>query len=369
MPDQQGGQIREPVENVLSEFDARKNMLESFCIKTKSLIEDSLLDAGFRYQSVQARVKKSDKLRYKYLDEKKNYSKLDDITDQAAIRVITYYEDEVDRVAEVVKKEFTVIPEQSVDKRETEPDRFGYYALNYVCKYLERRASDVQFKKFANLRFEIQVTSILRHAWSEIEHEWYDLKEAYPDDIKRRFYRQAALLEIAESEFLNLRNLKTSYKRSVDVQVETEVRDLPLDLVSMKSFIKTEPLVFKLDESIASILGVSAKTDDLRDRVIANRLQAAALAGLVTVQDLRDSIKKHQTAVIEYVNSCKDLWKVGPNNQLAGGASIYHLASMLIASQGEKPLVEAMEMLGVQANWNVHSQVVAAQQILSKYPR
>jgi hypothetical protein len=69
-------------------------------------IEASLDDAGIQYQSVQIRVKSKKKLKEKYLDPTKKYEKLDDITDLAGLRVITYYEDEVDRVAEVIKKEF-----------------------------------------------------------------------------------------------------------------------------------------------------------------------------------------------------------------------------------------------------------------------
>src|SRR5882672_5894762 len=86
------------IETVLAEFDRRQEMLAALCAKTKSLIEASLQDANIRYQSVQARVKTKKKLREKYLDEKKNYRRLDDITDLAGLRVITYYEDEVDRV-------------------------------------------------------------------------------------------------------------------------------------------------------------------------------------------------------------------------------------------------------------------------------
>ena len=166
------------VESVLAEFDAKEKMLEAFCARTKSLIEASLQDAGIRYQSVQTRVKTKEKLREKYLDLSKNYRRLDDITDLAGLRVITYYEDEVDRVALVLKGEFDIDWENSVDKRDTEPETFTYNALNYVCRHLEKRTSDVEYKKFAGVRVEIQITSILRHAWSEIEHEWYDLKEA-----------------------------------------------------------------------------------------------------------------------------------------------------------------------------------------------
>ena len=85
------------IRDVLVEFSKKKDLLESLCRRTKDLIEVILGDAGIRYQSIQTRVKSSKKLEEKYLDPKKNYCQLRDITDQAGIRVITYYEDDVDR--------------------------------------------------------------------------------------------------------------------------------------------------------------------------------------------------------------------------------------------------------------------------------
>ncbi len=192
------------VSAILAEFEGRRDNLVYFCARTKSLIEECLEDAGIRYQSVQSRVKTKKKLSKKYQDPSKNYKQLDDITDLAALRIITYYEDEVDQVAEVIKREFKVDPTRSIDKRNTEPDRFGYHALNYVCQHVRSRTEHVKYKKFVGVCCEIQVTSILRHAWSEIEHDWYDMKDAVPDSIKRRFYRIAALLEVAETEFLGV---------------------------------------------------------------------------------------------------------------------------------------------------------------------
>src|SRR5260370_11120562 len=157
----------------LAGFEAKEDMLAAFCGRTKSLIEASLEEANIRYQSVQFRVKTKKKLETKYLDPKKNYKALSDITDLAGLRVITYYEDDVDRVAEVINREFRVDPEDSMDKRNTDPDRFGYNALNYVCEHLEKRKTDVEYKKFGGVRFEIQVTSILRHAWSENRCDLY----------------------------------------------------------------------------------------------------------------------------------------------------------------------------------------------------
>src|ERR1700693_3654848 len=168
------GTTKATVESVLADFDSAEDTLAAFCARTKVLIDASLQDANIRYHSVQSRVKSRQKLREKYSDPEKDYKRLEDITDLAGLRIITYYEDDIDRVADVIKREFELDQENSVDKRETEPDRFAYSAVNYVCKHLKKRATDVEYKKFADIRCEIQITSILRHAWSEIEHEWYD---------------------------------------------------------------------------------------------------------------------------------------------------------------------------------------------------
>jgi len=162
------------VDSILAEFERRENLLETFCAKTKQLIEECLEDAQIRYQSVQARVKTRNKLRAKYTDPQKSYRCLDDITDLAALRVITYYEDEIDSVAKVIEREFKIDPDRSIDKRKTEPDRFGYDGVNYICCHTAQRSASTEYRKFSNVRCEIQITSILSHAWAEIEHDWYD---------------------------------------------------------------------------------------------------------------------------------------------------------------------------------------------------
>src|SRR6266404_519529 len=123
MPNPGGSEQVTPasVEAILEEFDARRDTLLTFCEKTKDLIEVCLADAQIRYQSVQARVKNRNKLREKYRRPEKSYKRLDDITDQAALRIITYYEDEVDQVAEVIRREFQIDLENSTDRRNSEP--------------------------------------------------------------------------------------------------------------------------------------------------------------------------------------------------------------------------------------------------------
>jgi putative GTP pyrophosphokinase len=363
-----GSENRASIEDVLAEFDRRQEMLAALCAKTKSLIEASLQDANIRYQSVQARVKTRKKLKEKYLDPSKSYRQLDDIMDLAGLRIITYYENDVDRVAEVIKREFDLDAQNSVDKRDTEPDRFGYSALNYVCRHLQKRTCDVEYRKFAGTCCEVQITSILSHAWSEIEHEWYDLKDAYPKEIKRKFSRLAALLELAESEFLGIRTSRTQYERSVAVRVQANVLDLPIDVVSLKSFIEQEPIVSHIDGLLVRVIGggLEAKLDDAW---VERRATGLKVIGLTKLQELRDSLEQFKDAIPEYVDQCRreKLWPGAAVRLLHKGISIHHFSGMLVCLRGKEAMVQYWARLGVKPNWDTERQAAIAKEVAAKH--
>jgi len=292
-------------------------------------------------------VKTKAKLEKKYLDPTKNYSQLDDITDLAGLRVITYYEDELDLVAQVLEREFNIDRKDSVDKRNTEPDRFGYRAINYVCCHSDKRIMDVEYKQFSGVKCEIQITSILGHAWSEIEHEWYDLKEAYPDEVKRRFSMISALFELAGREFVDIRESKKKYERVISLQVEANFPDMPLDGVSLRSFIDQEPMVQEIDAVAASTLALSITP--LTDGTAEMRSKAANFAGLTKLQDLRRALATLRNATVEFIEKCNtEVWPGTPRSQQAEkGISIYHLALLIAAGRSEDEALEFFKSLGI----------------------
>jgi putative GTP pyrophosphokinase len=355
------------VEDVLAEFERRGPALRSLCERTRDLIEEFLQSENVPFQSVQARVKSAKKLRDKYLDPEKQYKQLDDITDLAGLRVIRYYPDEVDRVAEVVEREFGIDRGNTVDKRKIELDRFGYSAINYVCEHLKTRTSLGEYKKFANIRFEVQVTSILSHAWSEMNHGSYDLGESSPPEVRRRFFQLKALLELAESQFTELRDKTANYARAVAIQVETKVTDLPPDAASLKSLIDQEPLISKIDQDIASLLGVpvaatSSQTLDLWSR-------GAHQTGLTTVQALRDSFAQYNEGIVEFVSRCGKYWGYSAFSSISRGLSTFQLAKLLIRSRGEAEVLRFTEVLKIDAGMNreLADQVAIAREIVAKY--
>jgi len=105
MDDRQSQKPRAAIEDVLEDLDKRRASFENFCQETKSHLEKCLNDAEIPFQSIRSRVKDKAKVRSKYSDPSKadKYFSLDDLTDIAGLRVITYYEDDVDRIKELIE--------------------------------------------------------------------------------------------------------------------------------------------------------------------------------------------------------------------------------------------------------------------------
>jgi ppGpp synthetase/RelA/SpoT-type nucleotidyltranferase len=111
-----------------------------------------------------------------------------------------------------------LIWENTIDKRKTlSPNVFGYLSVHYVVSFDKNRLKKKAFADYKDIRFEIQIRSILQHAWAEIEHDLgYKSEIEVPDEIRRKFSRLAGLLEIADSEFISLRDISKNYALDVE---------------------------------------------------------------------------------------------------------------------------------------------------------
>jgi DNA ligase D-like protein (predicted polymerase) len=111
------------------------------------------------------------------------------------MRVITFYADDVDKVASALDRLFTVDWENSVDKRKLlETDSFGYLSLHYICS-----VEDFPY------RFEIQIRTVLQHAWANIIHDTgYKSGVEIPKRYIRSLSRLAGLLELVQMNTLEL---------------------------------------------------------------------------------------------------------------------------------------------------------------------
>lgn len=204
-------------------------------------------EQGIELNSIEHRVKTEASLAGKLERKGDKYHTLEDITDLVGLRIITFYTDDVDKVAAIVKNFFVVDWSNSVDKRKLhELTSFGYNSLHYICRLKEGPLSTIPF--------ELQMRTALQHVWSAIEHDiGYKGAVKLPPEYRRQFSRLAGMLELADDEFSRLRTTMTDYRRQVQALVKSgQLDEVPLSTDSFNSYLELHPFD-RLNRRIAAV--------------------------------------------------------------------------------------------------------------------
>ena len=135
-------------------------------------LNETLEEQGLYVTNIEHRIKQEQSLVGKLERKGSKYQSIQDITDLFGMRVITFYTDDVDKVAAIVKGLFDVDWKESVDKRKVHQlTSFGYNSLHYICRLPKSLIDDPAMPELNELRFEIQMRTALQHVWSTIEHD------------------------------------------------------------------------------------------------------------------------------------------------------------------------------------------------------
>jgi putative GTP pyrophosphokinase len=190
--------------------------------KTKERLSSILSSRGIVPHSITSREKDPEKLREKIAAEGDAYDNiLDDIKDLAGVRIITYFPSDVDKIVPLIEKEFRVDPKHSMDRRlRSDPSIFGYASVHFVVEFRPKMLKLPEYALFNKMKCEIQVRTILQHAWAEIEHNVvYKAPEDIPFRLRRRFASLAGLLEIADREFESLRRDGIAVRQAIQSRI------------------------------------------------------------------------------------------------------------------------------------------------------
>jgi len=325
--------------SILDQFDDELEILTALSALVKRLLKDLFIDGPVPIHSIRARVKPRDSLERKLLKDPAKYLQLADITDVCAARVITYFEDQVDAVAEVIEREFEIDRANSIDKRKaTEPDRFGYTSLHYICGLSPARAALTENTRFAGRKFEIQVRSILQHAWAEIEHDLqYKSELSVPFEIRRRFARLAGLLELADSEFSHVRRSSDEYRKRVSADMKTAPSEAALDAISLRAFIQERPTVGEIDAEIAKAIQIQIRRDEIPD--LAVMISMASVLRITTIEQIETQLGSKRADLVrlavKFLKSTSEYISRFPRRpSLPAGISIVYLLYLLFAKLG-----------------------------------
>ena len=98
---------------------------------------------------------------------RKIYNQIGDIEDLAGIRVIFYLESDKEKFLKDLKKETYKLTGLKKIKKKS-----GYHARHVIICMGDNLAKTKEYKKFKNLKCEVQLVSIFDHAFAELEHDW-----------------------------------------------------------------------------------------------------------------------------------------------------------------------------------------------------
>ena len=283
-------------------YEENHAIFHDFTEKLQKLIHELLqehkIDAKIEHRT------KSIKSSLMKIQRKGYRNPLEEITDLVGIRIIAYYKEDVDSIGEIIKREFDVDWENSIDKAQTlEPDRFGYLSVQYVISLSSHREKLTEWKAFANIKAEIQVRTILQHAWAVISRKHlYKTAEEVPKNLRRQLFRLSALLELADEEFSNVTMLIEEAKEHYSQDLKKGKLDIELDLTSLDVYLdstKQHLKWMKIAEEVSyespeDMLDTSELLEIYFNQLMSDKrklLKILYLTGIKTVLELDEILK------------------------------------------------------------------------------
>jgi ppGpp synthetase/RelA/SpoT-type nucleotidyltranferase len=215
---------------------------------------------------VHARTKSIPSFAEKILRKNKYLHPLKEVTDLCGLRVVTQTKSEADAVCQFITRNFEIDRKNSLDTRSRLGAReFGYRSVHYVVQLKRGRLGKFRDALYP-LKAEIQVRTLLQHAWSDIGHDrLYKGGFTTPEVWEREASRLAAMLESADDGFARLVQGLEAYRSDFGAYLKPEQIDREIEIVG--AVLRHDPRSVSLTHRLAR-LAMSRDDWDLAIRVI-----------------------------------------------------------------------------------------------------
>ena len=275
----------------INEFTRLRPTYVSFSQKTNELIKELVCQSGISLHTTEFRAKSIESFAEKIKRPGKSYSDpIAQMPDLAGVRVIAYYQEDVEAITSLIRKEFTIA--ESVDKREElSTDQFGYASMHLVASIGESRRSLPEWSSFSELRFEIQIRTVLQHAWASISHALqYKREEEIPSAFRRKLVRLAGLFELGDEQFSELRKERGKLETELKTKFRNSDFSADLDAVSVEEYLNLSDVPKQILKTANRLgLGTFKRLDQQDVLLESSSLDlplVASVLGLKTVKEL-----------------------------------------------------------------------------------
>ncbi|MCB4812431.1 hypothetical protein LG204_14025 [Methylovorus menthalis] len=225
--------------DIKSWYEVEKSSYENLKDYVIYTLERQIKTEGIDFLDIHGRVKSLESITDKI--SRKSYTHpRDQIKDICGVRVVTFIERDISKIANLIQSTFKVHVAHSINKTEDlGEDRFGYRSIHFVCDIGETREKLNECKNYVGKFFEIQIRTALQHAWAEIEHDrGYKISGKLPPHLKRSFNLIAGILELADKEFNTLVKEVENYSTSIVERTESGNLEIELNSPSITKFLE-----------------------------------------------------------------------------------------------------------------------------------
>lgn len=219
----------------------------AFSKRLHSLLTELLYENNIKYSTIEYRTKTVESFSEKITRDGKSYiDPINEITDLSGLRIILYYLDDLPKVRTLIENEFNVDEKNSKDNKDIlDFDQFGYLSIHEIVSLKEPRASLVEWKRLINLSAEIQIRTVLQHAWASTSHSLqYKNENDIPRELRRQLHRLAGLFELADQEFLRIKDSKEKIISSINTSLEeNNYSSISINMDSLRRYVISSKVV------------------------------------------------------------------------------------------------------------------------------
>lgn len=164
------------IEKFIKQYISEKHDYETICTAVQKTIEQLLHDAGIM-AIPSSRVKDADRLREKLMDRNqkapyRNYSDIiADIPDFIGARIALYFPNDKEKIPSLLDQNFIIEKVKTFPNEQRQYDGYERRFSGYCATHYRVRFKNPPKTLLKNPLIEIQVASLLMHAWSEVEHD------------------------------------------------------------------------------------------------------------------------------------------------------------------------------------------------------
>jgi len=194
--------------DLISEYQKNFPIYQQFIKEIQSLLAGMLADHQIGYSQIESRIKSLpaflDKAYRLISGNEQFYFRFNDLI---GIRVITFYSTDVDRIAALIENKFKIHAKNfEYESHNRSPDQFGYASKHYKVSLADEEIKTGKLTQFKDIIFEVQIRTIVQHAWATIDHKIrYKSAAKLPNDIQREIFQLNALFELADNQFLTIK--------------------------------------------------------------------------------------------------------------------------------------------------------------------